>query len=272
MDATEHTMLATSTVSAAGNATLHGGPHTAPRINLPRGIGRSAWMEASRAGLRVLMDSERTEDIITAEELTAQNQLTHLLASGLMSDGEGPALMRAKADLGDVTLEQMRAMPAGSLGAEVARFFDDNQLDTKLYGVESVHTPDAEAAYLMKRLRNSHDIWHVLMGFTTDGHEEILIHSFSLAQTGLPSSVALMVFGSLKHMVLEARWGCLRSGLAEAYRRGRDAAPLLPVYWERHLEKPLVEVRRTLGIVPWSDADRAATAPWRLQGPRRAAA
>jgi ubiquinone biosynthesis protein Coq4 len=44
--------------------------------------------------------------------------------------------------------------------------------------------------------------------------------------------------------VLEARWDTLRSSLAEAYRLGRDAAPLLPVYWERHWEEPMESVQR----------------------------
>lgn len=253
-------------------AALLGGPHEPPRVTLPRSLNASNVREIVRRVARVLADSERTADIVVAEELTAQAQLRHLLDSGMMSLGEGPDIMADRPQLGDIGLEELRAMPEGSLGAAVASFFDRHGLDMKLYDIESEYTPDPELAYLMKRIRNVHDLWHVLAGFNIDGHEEILVHSFSLAQTGMPSSVALMALGSLKHMVLEARWGCFLSGMREAYRRGANAAPLMTVYWERHLHKPLEEVRRTLGIEPWTDEDRAATAPWRLRGPRPHAA
>jgi hypothetical protein len=41
-------------------------------------------------------DSNRTEDIITAEELTAQAQLVYLQTSGVMQTGDGPDLMRER--------------------------------------------------------------------------------------------------------------------------------------------------------------------------------
>ena len=77
-------------------------------------------------------------------------------------------------------------------------------------------------------------------------------------------------FGSIKHLLLEGRFGCLRSGLYEAYSRGALAARLVPVYWERYLETPLDELRQQLRILPWTEEDRAATAPFRWRGPQPA--
>jgi ubiquinone biosynthesis protein COQ4 len=236
-------------------------------MHLPRGLGRKRWREVVGAAYRVFRDPERTGDIITAEELTAQTQLAYLRDSGVMESGEGPDLMRDRPEFGDLNLDLLRAMPEGTLGRESARFFDANGLDTELYGVPTRYTEDEDAAYIMRRIRGSHDLWHVLMNFTIREHDEILLHAFSFAQTGLPSSLALMTLGGLKTMVLEARWGCATTGLRAAYRRGERAARLIPVYWERHYEEPLQSVRERLGIVPWTDADRAACEPWRFVGP-----
>jgi ubiquinone biosynthesis protein Coq4 len=90
----------------------------------------------------------------------------------------------------------------------------------------------------------------VLLGLGTRGHEEVLVHAFALAQTGMPSSVAIVAFGALKHMVLESRWECLRRDLWRAYQTGRRARPLLAVHWERHLGEPLEDVRRWLAVTP----------------------
>lgn len=112
------------------------------------------------------------------------------------------------------------------------------------------YTADPDAAFLMQRLRHSHDVWHVLTGLGVAGHEEILLHAFSLAQTGLPSSIALLAFGSIKHMLLEGRLGTFLFGMRRAYAHGRRAQPLLSVYWERHWETPVETLRRRFGIVP----------------------
>ncbi len=82
----------------------------------------------------------------------------------------------------------------------------------------------------------------------TTGHEEVLIHAFSWGQLRLPVSALVVVFGSLKHILFEGRVDVLRHGLLESYQHGRDAKPLLPVYWERYWEEPMDDVRRGFGV------------------------
>jgi ubiquinone biosynthesis protein COQ4 len=199
---------------------------------------------------RVLADSNRTLDIITVEEITAQAQLRHLVDSGVFGTTEGRALLADRPHLADVELELLRGLPEGSLGREWVRFLDDHGLDPGLTKQPTPYTDDERCAYLMHRIRESHDLWHVLLGVGTRGHEEVLVHAFSLAQTGLPSSIAIVVLGALKHMVLERRWSVLRRDVRRAHRRGTRAAPLLAVYWEKHLERPLADVRAQYGIEP----------------------
>jgi ubiquinone biosynthesis protein Coq4 len=64
----------------------------------------------------------------------------------------------------------------------------------------------------------------------------------------------VVLFGTLKHIVLEQRWQALSRGLVEAYRIGRDAAPLLPVYWERLWTEPIDQVRRRYQVRPCTPA------------------
>ena len=102
----------------------------------------------------------------------------------------------------------------------------------------------------MRRFRQTHDVWHALLGLGITGHEEVIIHWFSYGQLQLPVSALVMVFGTMKHLVLEQRWGALRHSMLEAYRAGRDAAPLLGVYWEDQWEQPLDQVRARYAIHP----------------------
>lgn len=218
---------------------------------MPIHLELPAWPQlrtVARCVGRVLADSERTEDIMLAEELTAQAQLRYLLRRGVLDSGEGRALMVERPVFADVDFERLATLPAHTLGGALARFHNANNLSKDLYAVPAAHTADADAAFLMERIRNSHDIWHVLTGLGVQGHEEILLHAFQLAQTGMPSSVALVLLGGVKHMVLEARWRTLLVGLAGSYRAGARAAPLLGVYWERHFETPVAELRQRYRI------------------------
>ena len=241
-----------------------------PRPHLNR-MSASELVTVVTCGVRVLLDSNRTMDIITAEEMTAQAQLPFLLEQGVFDSEYARGMLEEQPSLESMDLEVLRELAPDTFGYAVARFFDSHGLSPGFYAVPAQYTEDPDAAYLMQRIRQSHDMWHVLFGLNVDGHEEILLHAFSLAQTGLPASIALIALGSIKHMLLEARFGCFRDGLAEAYRRGRRAKPLIGVRWEQYFDRPLAEVRREFDISPWTHEDRAATSPWRWRGPRRAA-
>ena len=202
---------------------------------------------------RVLADSERTGDIMVAEELTAQAQLRHLLSTGIFDARGTRSLLADRPNLANADFDALAALPAHTLGGALARFHSDNGLSRDIYDVPAQYTDDPDAAYLMERMRHSHDIWHVLTGLGIAGHEEILLHAFSLAQTGMPSSIALMALGGLKHMLFEGRFRMLAFGMREAYAAGRAAERLLPIRWEDHWETPVTELRQRYGITPLTD-------------------
>lgn len=213
-------------------------------------IGRLA-----QATARVLADSERTDEIHVAEELTGRA----FFAAGrrsLFEEREGRALLRDRPELcsDQVDYEALRELPKESLGFQYVEHLDANGLTADSQAAPTRWVEDPEIAYLMRRFRQTHDVWHALVGLGTTGHEEVILHAFSWGQLGLPVSAMVVVFGGVKHIVLEARWAALRHGLSEAYAIGRDAAPLLPVYWERHWEEPMEAVRRRLSIAPCTRA------------------
>jgi ubiquinone biosynthesis protein COQ4 len=217
--------------------------------------------EVGRLGLavvRVLADSERTGEIHVAEELTGRGRFEHLRQTLFDSD-EGADLLRDRPELCDeqVDYEALRKLPRGTLGFAYVNHLDSHELSADSQAAGTRYVPDPELAYLMRRFRQTHDVWHALVGLGTQGHEEVLLHAFSWGQLQLPVSAMVVLFGSLKHIVLEARWEALREGLLAAYRSGRDAKPLLPIYWERRWAEPMEGVRERLGVracVPGSTA------------------
>ena len=204
-----------------------------------------------QAVVRVLGDSTKTHEIHRVEEITGRPRYRRLLAE-MKATPEGQRILTERPELSSehVDYDHLRALPASTLGGAYARHLDDNKLTADYQAAATRHVDDPEMAYLMRRFRQTHDVWHALMGIGITGHEEVLTHWFSYGQLRLPVSALIMVFGTMKHMLLEKRWDALRHSLREAYRSGRDADPLLSVYWEDLWEQPLDEVRARYRVKP----------------------
>jgi ubiquinone biosynthesis protein COQ4 len=202
-----------------------------------------------RAVVRVLGDSGKTNEIHRVEEITGRPRYRRVLAEMSSSD-EYRELLRDRPELSSeqVDYDALRALPATTLGGTYVRHLDGNHITADYQAAATEYVDDPDMAYLMRRFRQTHDVWHALLGLGITGHEEVIIHWFSWGQLRLPVSALIMVFGTMKHLVLERRWGTLRHSVFEAYRAGRDAKPLLGVYWERMWNQPLDEVRARFGL------------------------
>ena len=209
----------------------------------------------ARATGRVLLDSEQTEGIHVAEELTGRRHYAHIRET-LFDSEEGRELLRDQPELcsAQVDYNALRGLPESTLGFRYVSHLDRNGLSADYQAAPTRHVDDPEIAYLVRRFRQTHDVWHALLELGTRGHEEVVIHAFSWGQLRLPVSAMVVLFGTIKHILLEARWDTLRHALREAYCHGRDAAPLLPVYWERIWDEPIVKVRSRYRVEPCTHA------------------
>lgn len=207
------------------------------------------WIRLGQALVRTLADSEQTTEIHVAEELTGRRRYRELLA---VSDADLAELLRVRPELcsQQVDYDALRALPRHTLGGAYAAHLDENGLSADYQAALTRYVDDDDMAYLMRRFRQTHDVWHALIGLGIQGHEEVIVHAFSWGQLRLPVSAMVVLFGGIKHLVLEARWTALRHALLEAYEIGRDAAPLLPVHWEAMWEEPLDDVRARYNLRP----------------------
>jgi ubiquinone biosynthesis protein COQ4 len=208
-------------------------------------------VRVAKAVVRVMADSTKTHEIHRVEEITGRPRFRRIQAE-LESTTEGQRLLAERPELSSelVDYDHLRALPETTFGGAYVRHLDGNGITADYQAAATRHVDDPDMAYLMRRFRQTHDVWHALLGIGITGHEEVLIHWFSWGQLRLPVSAMIMVFGSLKHLVMERRWQALRHSALEAYRAGRDAAPLLGVYWEDLWEEPLADVRAAYGIHP----------------------
>src|SRR5438132_5654993 len=213
------------------------------RYNSRMSLARDTY-RVGLAVVRVLGDSTKTHEIHRVEEITGRPRMRTLLAE-LQNSEDGRRLLADRPELSSehVDYDRLRALPESTLGGAYVRHLDRNGITADYQAAATRHVDDPDIAYLMRRFRQTHDVWHTLLGLGIAGHEEVIIHWFSYGQLQLPVSALIMVFGTVKHVVLERRWPALRHSLLDAYRAGRAAVPLLEIRWEDRWAAPLDRVR-----------------------------
>ena len=126
------------------------------------------------------------------------------------------------------------------------------------YGKEPYHF-ETDEQYLRFRIRQTHDLVHVLTGF--DQNEipgELGMQAFNAAQTRRPFSIALVGLGLLR-MVLNPRDLPLTlHQIAKGLAMGYAADSLLAHRFEDDWSKPVEQWRKELGLTLERDFDFAA--------------
>jgi ubiquinone biosynthesis protein COQ4 len=202
-------------------------------------------MRAAFGALRILMkDHGRLDQVLVFAQAVNAGPLARA-ANSFSAQEEGLALLREmpRIDTAHVDFDALRRMPDGTLGREYTRFLDSNNITADAFA-ELPDAPDPRMAFIMLRLRQTHDLWHVLTGYLPDVRGEILLQAFTYAQIKAPSAFLLAFFGTL-------RWGkLLRKNhlhdLRAAYRRGQATKPLAMFRWENEWATPVAELRKRL--------------------------
>ena len=213
-------------------------------------MNASELAQVVQATVRVLRDSTRIDDIIFVADMLGRKRYGTIVTEfGHRQDMIRLLRERPEINHDTVDFEALRALPPDTFGGAYARHLHAHDLDVATLKSSSFLTEPTEA-YISRRLRQSHDVWHALLGLGVEGHEEVLVHAFTLGQLRLPVSVAVVALGGIKHIVLERRWQTLRHELLEAYRLGQDCGFLLAAVWEEQWGDSMEEVRQRYGIRP----------------------
>lgn len=142
--------------------------------------------------------------------------------------------------------------PEESVGAAYRAFRDARGFTAEGLADEARKaTPliDAEhpTVWYSRRLRDVHDIWHVLTGFETDALGEACVVAFSYGQTG-SLGFAFIGWGAAREIQRENRSVPARRAVWQAWEMGRRAKWLPGLDYEALFARPLDEARQRLGI------------------------
>lgn len=139
-------------------------------------------------------------------------------------------------------------LPSDSLGHVYASYLTESGFDPNFYRKVPI---DDDVTYMFMRMRQTHDIWHVVTGFGSDVNAELGLKAFEIAQVHR-TLAAMLVSGGLLRTLFKTpeQLDGLLEQVAIGYRMGARAKPFLAQKWEEHWEKPLDEWRSELNIQP----------------------
>jgi ubiquinone biosynthesis protein Coq4 len=140
-----------------------------------------------------------------------------------------------------VPIAELAGLPEGTLGRAYARHLTANGLAPDFY-------PDVEprdlAGYFSRRMRQTHDIWHALLGLGVSPAEELALQAFGLAQVGSITAVLLIAHGLLSVATATPEHaGALMAAVSRGFAAGERADFLLGIPWEEHWSTPIDELR-----------------------------
>jgi ubiquinone biosynthesis protein COQ4 len=216
-------------------------------------VPRREWGAAYRALRRLLADKDSTENVF--EIMRALNgRATRDGYYRLLSTAQGGRLAYRGEDLAAKLSDRawLATMPPGSLGAVYRDFTDTGGVTPQgLVEVSSQVMADVEhpMAWFGRRIRDSHDLWHVVSGYGLDSLGEACLVAFSYPQTKALGWAFIAVGAAIKSRQAPQRYPYV-AAIREGYARGRRAAWLPEQDWLALLPQPLDAVRAQLGIAP----------------------
>lgn len=211
---------------------------------------REAWQ-----GIRALLnDPDDTAQVFKIIRALSGNAGERQFQKFLASE-HGPSILAEERSLVDrlSDREYLSSLPNGSLGRVYAEFTEREQISPEGLVEASESVPDdgpplsPDRVLFGLRMRDSHDLWHVVTGYGRDliGEAALLAFTYRQTQNRGIGFIVLVAFLKAGRESPEPR-AMIRDG----YRRAKRTSWLPGADWESLLERPLDEVRESLGIVP----------------------
>ena len=207
---------------------------------------------ALRAIRNLIADPERTEQVFEViDALSGDSQDRGL--ERFIGTETGQRLLREQHDLIDALKDRdaLRALPAGTLGRTYLAFMDrenlaaDGLVDASRARADE--ETDPQQRWYNARLRDMHDLWHVVTGYGRDSFGEVCLLAFTYAQTRNRGIAAIAFFGTRevgRELGMRRAW----AATLEGFRHGKRAAWLPAQDWQALLALPLDTARAQLGI------------------------
>jgi len=148
-----------------------------------------------------------------------------------------------------MTMSRLASFASGSLGEALHRLIVDNGYDIEVLDPELVRGYHPELDGPNRYILQTHEVWHLVAGYSTSPGHEVAISGFQLAQFGHPySRDFLAAIAALTTFTTPAAACFLLQLALEGWRHGRRTPPLTLVDWDERFDESVESIRQREGI------------------------
>ena len=211
-------------------------------------------LRAAKALRRLIADKDDTAQVFEIMR-SLNGKATPKGYGRLISTVEGGRIAFERPELAEMLSDRdfIDSLPEGTVGAAYRRFMAEEDLsaqglvDVSVQGSGVAFQSPHPYAWYSRRIRDAHDVWHVLTGHGRDVLGEGCVVAFSHAQTGSTGFGVIAMAAAAKLSRLNPGYPFGRA-VRDAWRTGRRCAWLPGEDYAKLLAEPLGEARVRLGI------------------------
>lgn len=183
----------------------------------------------------------------------------------LQQDPDAAALIQSRKLCGPYDLAAMKQLPKGSLGWTYAMVMEALGYDIDFFPDPAFYNNlEGEGDYVNYRVYATHDLHHILSGYSLDNFGEVGVISISVGQFSFPGFSFLNLVGLMlsffetdkadeDYVNIEEYANSIGYNfdlMTQGMEMGIRAKPLFPMIWEERMAQNLEELRAELGIEP----------------------
>jgi ubiquinone biosynthesis protein Coq4 len=202
-------------------------------------------LKTAASVFRLIQDSTDLQSVFAINDSLRNTEAMVACIQYLESIPEVAELMAERYVAPNPDLEALAQLPPDSLGYQYANMLIQG-------GFKAVFFPqlpsDDPLDYVRLRVRQTHDIWHVVTGFGTDELGEIAVQAFGLAQMHYPTAALILLSGVISAIKHPENFEHTTQKISEGYNLGQHARPFLGQKWELAWEKPVAQWRTDLNV------------------------
>lgn len=202
----------------------------------------------------VLKDKEQTDEIVAVCDALPWRRM-HDEASAFLATDKGRALFQAEPSLPEFLDDHaaLRRTPAGSFAHAYCDFMEREGLTAAGMVAATKARDDGRpledgVGWYIDRLRDFHDILHIVTGYGRDLFGEQCIFAFMYHQRPSPGHLGLAWAGTLMMMTKMKTKAPLLRGLLEARRNGKRCPRIVEQPIQELFAMPLTTVREKLNV------------------------
>jgi ubiquinone biosynthesis protein COQ4 len=235
---------------------------TAPFFAPDRPVLKFRPLQAYKHFKKLVEDGEDTAQVFYMSECLPSRRAQQRAAAFCESE-TGRALMESEPYLPDVLddHETLLAMPEGSVAHAYVAFMRREGLSAaglvEASTVPGVTRHPDKYQWFLDRLRDTHDLAHVLTGYGRDGLGEQCVLSFTDAQHHEWTDWFIAWMGSFEYSARVKSDAPVLRSVAQAHRHGKAAAVIFKESIRHLLAEDLEAARRRMGIAAPTVYERA---------------